>query len=141
MGIEGSLRINIGKREIEKGELELVRRDTRDRIYVKRDELTSRVPDLLEKIQGKLLTQARAVLDESISEAKNLNALKSVIDNKRGFVICGWCEDQKCEIRIKEATGADLRVIPFVGQDLSRFPNCVYCDNRASRVVAFAQAY
>jgi prolyl-tRNA synthetase len=135
------LRVNIGKRDIEKGELELVRRDTLHRIYVKRGELSSRVPDLLERIQANLLAKARGVLDQSISEAKSLNALKSAIENKGGFVFCGWCENQECELRIKEATGADLRVIPFVGQDLSRFASCVYCENKASCVVAYAQSY
>jgi prolyl-tRNA synthetase len=111
------------------------------RIYVKCGELSSRVSGLLERIQDNLLAKARGVLDQSISEAKTLNALKSAIENKGGFVFCGWCENQECELRIKEATGADLRVIPFVGQDLSRFPSCVYCKNKASRVVAYAQAY
>jgi prolyl-tRNA synthetase len=135
------LRINIGKRDIEKGVLELVRRDTKKRTYCNRDNLTSYVPKILEEIQDNLLVQARAVLKENISEADSLEGLKSVIDKKGGFVICGWCERQECELGVKEATGADLRVIPFAGQDLSRFPNCVYCNNKASRVAAFAQAY
>jgi prolyl-tRNA synthetase len=135
------LRVNIGKRDIAKGELELVRRDSRERIYCKRDELMLRVPKILDEIQGNLLIQAKALLNGCISQANSLNTLKSIIDSKGGFVMCGWCEDQKCELRIKEATGADIRVIPFVGQDLSRFPNCVYCESKASRVAMFAQAY
>jgi prolyl-tRNA synthetase len=134
------LRVNIGKRDIAKGELELVRRDTLERTYCKRDELMLRVPKLLDEIQGNLLVRAKALLNWCISEANSLNALKSIIDSKGGFVMCGWCEDQECELRIKEATGADIRVIPF-GQDLSRFPKCVYCETKASRVAMFAQAY
>jgi prolyl-tRNA synthetase len=100
-----------------------------------------RVPKILDEIQGNLLIQAKALLNGCISQANNLNALKSITDSKGGFVMCGWCEDQECELRIKEATGADIRVIPFVGQDLSRFPTCVYCESKASRVAMFAQAY
>jgi prolyl-tRNA synthetase len=99
------------------------------------------VQKILGEIQGNLLIQARAALNENISEADSLDGLKSIINKKGGFVKCGWCERQDCELRIKEATGADLRVIPFAGQDLSRFPNCVYCNNKASRVAAFALAY
>ncbi len=67
--------------------------------------------------------------------------LKSIIDKKGGFVFCGWCQDQKCEVRIKEACGADLRVIPFDKQDLLKYPNCVCCKKKAFRVAVFAQAY
>ena len=99
--------------------MELVRRDTRERINCKRDELMLRIPKILDEIQGNLLIQAKALLNGCISQANSLNALKSLIDSKGGFVMCGWCEDQECELRIKEATGADIRVIPFVGQDLA----------------------
>jgi prolyl-tRNA synthetase len=135
------LRINIGKREIETGSVELVRRDIMNKTHVRRDDLRSAVAELLEKIQENLFLQAKAILNRSISSATNLEELKSIIDTKGGFVFCGWCQDQNCEIRVKEACGADLRVIPFDKQDLSKYPNCVYCKKKALHVVAFAQAY
>ena len=135
------LRINIGRREIETGNVELVRRDNMNKTHVRKDDLRSKVAELLEKIQENLFLQAKTVLNRSISSATNLEELKSIIDTKGGFVFCGWCQDQDCEIRVKEACGADLRVIPFDKQDLSRFPNCVYCKKKALQVAAFAQAY
>jgi prolyl-tRNA synthetase len=135
------LRINIGKRDIERGDVELVRRDTMGKVYVKCDNLPSQVTDLLEDIQGNLFAQANAVLNKSISDAASFDELKSIIDNKGGLVFCGWCQNQECELRIKEATGADLRVIPFDNQDLSKFPNCIYCKKKAFCVAVFAQAY
>jgi prolyl-tRNA synthetase len=135
------LRINIGKREIETGSVELVRRDSMNKTHVGRDDLCSAVAELLEKIQENLFLQAKAILNRSISSATNLEELKSIIDTKGGFVFCGWCQDQNCEIRVKEACGADLRVIPFDKQDLSKYPNCVYCKKKALQVAAFAQAY
>ena len=135
------LRINLGKRDIERGNVELVRRDTMGKVYVKFDKLPSQVTDLLENIQGNLFAQANAVLNKSISNAASFDELKSIIDNKGGLVFCGWCQNQECELRIKEATGADLRVIPFDNQDLSKFPNCIYCKKKAFCVAVFAQAY
>jgi prolyl-tRNA synthetase len=135
------LRINIGKREIETGSVELVRRDSMNKTHVGRDDLCSAVAELLEKIQENLFLQAKAILNGSISTATNLEELKSIIDTKGGFVFCGWCQDQNCEILVKEACGADLRVIPFDKQDLSKYPNCVYCKKKALQVAAFAQAY
>jgi prolyl-tRNA synthetase len=121
--------------------VELVRRDTMGKVYVKCDNLPSQVTDLLEDIQGNLFAQANAVLNKSISDAASFDELKSIIDNKGGLVFCGWCQNQECELRIKEATGADLRVIPFDNQDLSKFPNCIYCKKKAFCVAVFAQAY
>lgn len=135
------LRINIGKREIETGDVELVRRDNMNKTHVRREDLHSEVAELLEKIQEKLFLQAKTALNKSISSATNLEELKSIIDTKGGFVFCGWCQDQNCEIRVKEACGADLRVIPFDKQDLLKYPNCVYCKKKALLVAAFAQAY
>jgi prolyl-tRNA synthetase len=135
------LRINIGKREIETGNVELVRRDNMDKTSVRRDDLSSKVAELLDKIQANLYLQAKTVLNKSISSATNLEELKSIIETRGGFVFCGWCRDQNCEIQVKEVCGADLRVIPFDKQDLSKYPNCVYCKKKALRVAAFAQAY
>jgi prolyl-tRNA synthetase len=118
-----------------------VSRDNMNKTYVRREDLHSEVAELLEKIQEKLFLQAKTVLNKSISSASNLEELKSIIDTKGGFVFCGWCQDQNCEIRVKEACGADLRVIPFDKQDLLKYPNCVYCKKKALRVAAFAQAY
>jgi prolyl-tRNA synthetase len=100
------LRINIGKREIETGNVELVRRDNMNKTHARRDDLHSEVAELLEKIQEKLFLQAKAVLNKSISSASNLEELKSIIDTRGGFVFCGWCQDQNCDIRVKEVCGA-----------------------------------
>jgi prolyl-tRNA synthetase len=135
------LRINIGKRDMERGNVELVRRDIMEKVYVKCDNLPSHVTSMLEDIQAKLFTRANAVLNKSVSNAVTLDELKSIIDNKGGLVFCGWCQNQECELRIKEVTGADLRVIPFDNQNLLKFPNCINCRKKASCVAVFAQAY
>ncbi len=135
------LRINIGKRDIENGTVELVRRDTMNKVSVKCEDLNSNVADLLAKIQDNLFAQARLTLNKSISNASSLDELRSIIDKRGGFVFCGWCQDQECELKIKELTGADIRVIPFDTQDLGKFPNCIYCNKKAICVAVFAHAY
>jgi len=121
--------------------VELVRRDTKGKVYVHCDNLPSHITSILEDIQANLFARANALLNKSISNAVSLDELKSIIDNKGGLVFCGWCQNQECELRIKEVTEADLRVIPFDNQDLSKFPNCVQCRKKASCVAVFAQAY
>ena len=56
-----------------------------------------------------------------------------------GFVAAGWCGKAECEEKIKEETGADIRVIPFEQKNLP--PNCILCGMGAEKVAIFARAY
>jgi prolyl-tRNA synthetase len=135
------LRINIGKREMDKDEAELIRRDTMKKFSTHYDNLASYATDILDDIQGNLFIRARKLLDQNLAEATTYTALKSILANKGGLVLCGWCQNQECELEIKEETGADIRVIPFDWQDLSKFSNCIYCGRQSKRTVIFAHAY
>jgi len=55
------------------------------------------------------------------------------------MIDCSWCGNQTCEEKIKEETGADLRVIPFDDQQKSE--TCIYCKNSGTTNVLFARGY
>jgi prolyl-tRNA synthetase len=135
------LRINIGPRDIENHKLELVRRDSKEKILVDRAKLNEHVLSLLNEIQNNLLNKAKKLLEDSITKATTYDILKSTVQNKGGFVLCGWCADRQCEDKIKEETGADIRVIPFTGQEESRSTNCIYCHRPAKKIAIFARSY
>lgn len=135
------LRINVGPRDIEKDQAELVRRDISEKSFVKRVNLSESVISILTQIQNNLLFQAKKQLEENTTEAANYDTLKSVLEMKGGFISAGWCEDQECESKIKEETGADIRVIPFEGQKISESKVCIYCSKPSKIVAIFARAY
>ena len=56
-----------------------------------------------------------------------------------GFLQAYWCGDQQCEEKIKDETGADIRVIPFDSEDTSA--KCIYCQNRSKSRPIFARGY
>lgn len=133
------LRVNIGSRDIEKGQVEFVRRDSREKMLAGREELVRTAGALLEQVQAGLFARARQLLDGYMAEPATFAELKSVIENKGGFARAGWCGEQECEVSIKEETGADVRVIPF---DQSGVPQkCIYCGRPAKKVVLFGKAY
>lgn len=133
------LRINIGPRDIEKGTAEFVRRDTKEKFFGKRESVISTAVQTLEAIQKNLLDKARHLLDANISWPPSYSEFKAILESKGGFVFAGWCGRQECEEKIKEETGADIRVIPF---DQSKKPaNCVLCGRPSEKVSAFARAY
>ena len=133
------LRINIGPRDIEKGQAEFVRRDTKEKIQSERAELVDTANKLLANIQESLLSRARAFLNENTSRPDSYSEFKSIIERRGGFVMAGWCEREECEERIKQDTGADIRVIPFEQKD--RPAKCIYCGQESKKAVLFARAY
>ena len=133
------LRINIGPRDIEKGQAEFVRRDTKEKMQSERAELVDTANKLLANIQESLLSRARAFLNENTSRPDSYSEFKSIIERRGGFVMAGWCEREECEERIKQDTGADIRVIPFEQKD--RPAKCIYCGQESMKAVIFARAY
>jgi prolyl-tRNA synthetase len=133
------LRINIGPRDIEKGQLEFVRRDTKEKTQGERAKLVDVANSLLAKIQESLLSRARAFMNENISRPSSYGEFKSIIERKGGFVMAGWCGREECEEKIKEDTGADIRVLPF--DQNSRPEKCIYCGQNSKKAAIFARAY
>jgi prolyl-tRNA synthetase len=135
------LRINIGPRDIEKDQMEFVRRDTQSKQTIERKEFINHTVKTLEEIQGNLLLKSKKLLENFISKANDVEALKLILDNKGGFVYGAWCEDQACEISIKDKTGADIRVIPFENQAEAQSGKCINCGANARKIAVFARAY
>lgn len=146
------LRVNIGARDIEKGQVEFVRRDSREKKQAPRAALVQEANSLLESIQYDLYSRAKQMLDSFISRPATYGEFKGVIEGRGGFASAGWCGSPECETRIKEETGADIRVIPFDhqqgGQDRNNNGNdsdssnkCIYCGQPAKKVAMFGRAY
>ncbi|HEY3094457.1 MAG TPA: proline--tRNA ligase [Nitrososphaera sp.] len=133
------LRINIGPRDIEKGQVEFVRRDTKEKTQGDRAKLVDTTNLLLAKVQESLLSRARAFVDENISRPASYDEFKSIIERKGGFVMAGWCGKEECEDKIKGDTGADIRVLPFEQED--RPEKCIYCGQDTKKAAIFARAY
>lgn len=133
------LRINIGAREIQDGRVEYVRRDNKEKRLGDRAKLVESVKMLLESIQSNLFSRAKEFLKQNISRPTEYPEFKSIIEGKGGFVLAGWCEREECEQKIKDDTGADIRVLPF---DQSEKPDrCIYCGRESKKAAIFARAY
>ncbi|HEY7734533.1 MAG TPA: proline--tRNA ligase [Nitrososphaera sp.] len=133
------LRINIGPRDIEKGQLEFVRRDTKEKSFSDRKKLVDTASTMLDQIQRNLLEKATQMLRDRIVSPASYDELKSIVENTGGFARAGWCGRQECEEKIKEETGADIRVVPFEQGEIPS--KCIYCGQPSKKVVMFARAY
>jgi len=132
------LRIEIGPKDIEKKEVTLVRRDTFDRATIPKERLIDEVGRILGEIQRDLFERAKGFLKARTKTTTTYDEFKKMVEDG-GFIKACWCGDTACETRIKEETGADVRVISFESEEL--FSKCVRCGNAAREVAYFGRAY
>jgi prolyl-tRNA synthetase len=133
------LRANIGLRDIQENQVELIRRDTKERFYVKEKELVNQTLSILEKIQSNMFERAKNLLQENTRSATTLEELLSVLDATGGFVACSWCGKRECEDIVKEKTTADIRIVPF--NPKNNISSCIGCGNQETIEVYFGRAY
>lgn len=133
------VRVEIGPRDIENGKCILVRRDTREKIEADIDGLGETISRLLETIQKDMFARALAHREEHTYTAESYEEFKETVDSKPGFIKAMWCEDQACEDKIKEDTGATSRCIPFTQEKISDV--CVCCGRPAKKMVVWGRAY
>jgi prolyl-tRNA synthetase len=133
------LRLEIGPKDVEKGQVVLVRRDTREKAFVPLAGLAQAARERLEAIQSDLLARARKFVADNTTRVSGYDQFKQVMSERRGFLLAGWCEDAACEAAIKQETKATVRVIPIEGEAAPGV--CVRCGRPSAREVYFAQAY
>ncbi len=132
------LRIEIGPKDIEKNKVVLVKRYNKEKTDISFDDVAGKLDGVLVDIQKQMLISGKKVLDEMIHNISSYDEFKSQIE-KGGLLQTPWCGKQDCEEKIKEETGADIRVIPFGSEDSSK--KCVYCNEQSISVPIFARGY
>jgi len=133
------LRVNIGIRDIREEQVELIRRDTRERFYVKEKDLLNETLSILENIQSNMYHLAKNYLVTNTRNATRLDELLSMLDSSGGFVACSWCGKRECEDLVKEKTTADIRIIPF--NTKKNISSCIACGKEGTTEVYFGRAY
>lgn len=132
-------RIEIGPKDIENGQVVVVRRDTREKIVVAMDEIETRLGEILETIQKDMYDRAKKHLDEHISTATTMDEMKEIFDTKHGFVKAMWCGSEECEGEIKYETGGATTRCICKEDPISN--TCIYCGKPAKNLVYFGKAY
>jgi len=132
------LRVEIGPRDIKNQQVTIVRRDTGEKSTGPSSSAVTRLTQLLEEIQQNLFDRARKAAQVLTSKARDMKSLARILQEKGGFVEAYLCDDVTCEDKIKEETGATVRLVPFEAKDKG---NCVYCGDGDSKTVFLARSY
>jgi prolyl-tRNA synthetase len=133
------VRIAIGARDLENNQVEIARRDTKEKSSVSMDGLTNTVSTLLEEIQTNLFERAKQYRDEHITKVDTWDEFIQILDTKAGFVSAHWDGSPETEEKIKELTKATIRCIPL--NNAQEAGKCILTGNPSTQRVLFARAY
>ena len=132
------LRVELGPRDIEKGQVVIAKRNDGQKIFCPLDELEDKIKELLKVIHQEMYQKACRYLAEHTTEARNMDELNAAL-TKGGYSKMMWCGNRECEDKIKELTNATARCLPF--NQIGIGDTCPVCGKKATKVVLFAKAY
>lgn len=133
------LRLEIGPKDMEKGQCVLVRRTDREKIFVPLDQLEARIAEQLDIVRQQMYDRALERRESMTYAAGTLEEMKRTADEKPGFIKAMWCGELACEEKLKEVAGVSSRCIPFEQEKVGDV--CVCCGRPAKSMVYWGKAY
>jgi len=131
------LRIEIGPKDIKNQNVVVAKRYNLEKISLGFTEI-EKISIILDEIQVEMLKKAKEQAANNALNISDYSEFKSKIE-KGGFFNSPWCGRVECEDKIKEETGAEIRVIPFNSENITK--ECIYCKNQSVSIPIFARGY
>ncbi len=131
------VRIEVGPKDIESGEAVVVTRHNRAKSRVAFGEIAT-VTGIMDTMHAEMLEAARKAQGAMTHDASSYDELARLVE-RGGFIRAAWCGSPECEEKVKDKTGAEIRVIPFGGEGGGK---CVVCGGAcAGPAPLFARGY
>lgn len=133
------LKVELGPKDIEKGQVCLVRRDDPElkKQFIGQDEFLSQVENTLQDIQSNLLNKAKSFRDEHMEEATTLDELKKFFQKKIGFLSVPWCEKA-----IGHPICEEFKITPrCIVSSSPKAEKCLFSGEAATHQVIFGKSY
>jgi prolyl-tRNA synthetase len=134
------LRMELGPRDLDKGQAFCARRIGGGKFGVPLATATTEVPAILEAIQAELLQRATEARDARTFRVSSYDELKARLDDG-GFFLVPWADDGANEEKIKDETRATIRCYPLDAQGEAVGKACFYSGKPATHMAIFARAY
>ncbi|MCL2752667.1 MAG: proline--tRNA ligase [Defluviitaleaceae bacterium] len=133
------IRLEIGPKDIEKGQCVLVLRDNGEKIVASLDNLVEEVQMRLYTIHKAIYEKARKNRENRTNTAFSIDELREKLDTAAGFVKAMWCGERTCEDAVKEQATATSRLMPFVSENIG--DTCFVCGKPSDTLVVWGRAY
>jgi len=133
------IRLEIGPKDIEKGQCVLVLRDNAQRITASLDSIVEEVQMRLYTIHKFLFERAKQNRESRTYTAFSVDELREKLDETAGFVKAMWCGERACEDAVKEQATATSRLMPFIQESVG--DTCFVCGEPSKTMVICGRAY
>lgn len=143
------IRLEVGPRDIQNDQVMLCRRDQspRDKVFLKRSELLSTLPAILDEIQAALYQRALKFRNDNCINIDTKEEFYTFFTPKNrekpeihgGFAQAHWCGDPRVEATLQKELGVTIRCIPDEGE--KEPGTCLFTGEPSSQRVIFAKAY
>ena len=131
------VRIAIGKRDLDQWQVELFRRDTMEKKFVKLGNLTDEIKKILKEIQENLYIKHMNFTKEHTYTADTYEELKEKVE--KGFVLAHWDWTKDTAMKVQEELKATIRCLPF-DWEIKEWIDPISWKPSARRVI-FAKSY
>ena len=132
------VRLVLGARDIEKGTIEVMRRDTLEKSEASLEGIEAHVAALLEEIQANIYAKALKFREEKTITVETYDEFKEKIE-EGGFILAHWDGTPETEEKIKNETKATIRCIPLDGDKTPG--KCMVTGKPSAQRVIFARSY
>jgi prolyl-tRNA synthetase len=142
------VRLGLGMRDLENGQVEVARRDTKEKTSVPIDGVAEYVARLLVDIQQNLFDKAKKFREDYTTSVDSFDDFRSILDASKpelstpwggGFISAHWDGTTETELKIKELTKATIRCIPLDAPEEEGM--CILTGKPSKKRVLFAKAY
>lgn len=152
------LRVEFGPKDLASNQVTAVRRDNNQKYSVKLDELTTRIPEILDEMHYGMLEKARKDFDAHRVTVDKWEDFVPTL-NAKNVILSPWCGVPECEDDIKDSSarkvdgeeeeqderapsmGAKSLCIPNEQPELKEGQKCVRCDRAAVTYCMFGRSY
>lgn len=134
------IRIEIGPRDVESGQVVVVRRDTLERVAIPVNNLLEGVRRAMEDMTRDMRERAWKIFREKVRRVESLGKAVGELESRGGIVQVEWCGSETCGHRLEEETGASVLGLPYPEQPTPS-NSCVVCNSKGKHVVSLAKTY
>ncbi len=133
------IRLAMGPRDLENGNIELARRDLKTKEILPQVGLVGHISNLLDTIQNDLFNKALQFQNERTYTVDTWEEFVDVLENKQGFAVAHWDGTSETEEKIQEMTKATIRCIPL--NNPQEVGVCILSGKKSTQRVVFAKSY
>ena len=133
------VRIEIGPKDLEKNQVVIARRDTREKEFVPTEQAAARVNEILEAMQEDIYNKAKLFQEQNTHHVDDYAEFKTRLAEEGGFYLAHWDGTPETEARVKEETKATIRCLPL--DDPGESGACMVSGKPSKQRVIWSKAY